>query len=262
MGNLQNIGSFSLSGEKLKFSLNFDVYRRADMLVLEFLNNAFLPMQVKRDCPGGANMLYVKSHPVFDSAISDDEQISIRLYGGVTAGDADIELIVGDLQKPRLSSSIQIRTYGCMGFNDRKRTSYSYEEISAWCKARGVVPPVGFCSALAQFSGHFGYECNKHGNLYVISFPNGFRFPILRHSFGVTVVDSDICFGSAIRCLCVRVREISDDHVLFRLTIVSGSDGEHIMQRDNIRYGREYVEYGGRKVRTTVLTKQLLMSGG
>lgn len=261
MITLIKAGSFNLQGNKVGPTLQFDVYRKGGMLVVEFLNNAVLPIKVKRDI-GGANMLYVRNHPLFKSAVGDDEVLNIWFFFGLTASDVDISLTVGDLNSPRLSALVQMHTYGYISFAPDSQTSYSYEEMSAWCSANGVVIPVGFTSALSQFAGNAGYECLHNGDRYLISFPNGFKFPIFRHEFGIRVVDSDICFASAIRCICVRVRYIDRDMVVFRLAIVAGENGDHIMCRDNIKYSRETIEYCGRVVKSSIITKQMLMSGG
>ena len=263
MFNLINIGSFDLKGNQHGFhgcSLYFDVYRKGDMLMIEFVNNAILPIQVKRD-EGGANMLFVRSHPLFDSALMDYEVITMQLFSGINAIDVDAVLLVGDPDNPRLKALVQTKTFGYISFAPNSKTSYSFEELSAWCKARGVAIPVGFCSALAQFTGTFGYELQRQNELYIVKFPNGFKFPIIRTPYGMKFVDHDVCFGSALRCLCVKVRSIDKDSVVFRVVIIAGEDGHHLMCCDNIKYGREFIEYGGRTIKTALITKQLLMSG-
>lgn len=249
------LGSFGLSGKTLGFPKHFNTYRKGDILVIEFINNAVLPIRV-RDEGHGLYSLWVKERRLFDSGIADNAVLNLSMRGGLTAVDVDVELSVGRGVR-NLQTNIGVAVSGEVRLEPYPTMVFGVEEMIKWREENAIKAPEGCSAWVGDISRTPGHSLVIGSDAFVIGFPNGFRFPIMRACQSLRVVNTDIRFGvSSPSGLFLRTKSITEDAVLFRVNFVANGS---IFVVDDIYYTREYAEYEGERVKSADLTKWLML---
>lgn len=253
---MTNIGSFNLNGEKLKFSLHFDVYRVSNIIVIEFFNNGILPIQLEHVTKG--YKLSILGHELFKEPVSEDAVFDIQLETAPYAAGTEIILLSNS---PVQLTSIQVKTFGELSFRPNSDVKIEFGDIQLWCRRNDITMPVGLTNSGVQIVMTYGFSYSSTQRYILFGFPNGMKFPVFREQYGLKIVESDLIFDNSIRCVALKLRQMTPDFVRFRLLFFLGDTDYHIMCCDDIKYGRETIEYGGVSLKTAQLTKRLFLRG-
>lgn len=246
------VGSFKLDGTSVSNSARFSVFRKGNVLAIEFLNNIVLPfvvIEVDNRC-----ILCVGPYEVLN--VRMDAVLSVRMRGGMTATDVDFELSDGR----GIVSNINVTFSGDVMLTPYPEKHILAKEFESWILKCGVVRPEGCSQWVGQFAGTPGHSFDISPEWFIIGFPNGFRFPMQRHATGVKIVESVMQFPlGGPSGFFLRTKFCDIDKVHFTISFVAGGG---LVTAEDIVYTKDYAEFSGNRVKTVDLTKQLFMSVG
>lgn len=154
------------------------------------------------------------------------------------------------------SCTITLYMTGELRMLNWRGASFSDNEMQDYFR-RNLLRHVIGCSVFNGITSYVKPDCfvESHGNMYVIFFPNGMKFPVMCDS-GVVICDVEVTKSNEQSFLC-RVVEINDNSVEFKIGIF-----EHIRVRwlrDSIKYNETEAVFRGSHVRTSHLLRKMLL---
>lgn len=254
---------FDLTGKVYTASPFVTVKRVGMMLVLEFLNNAFIPILLAPkksilplskkdtfDC-------YLYKQLLFNQSLRLDDKVMAEIsYDSFTA-EFDVIFYVD-------KSGYSVYVRACVDSSvvikySAKVVTFMYEDLKNFAKTFNVVAPSGCGVGKAWFQYVSKYDVNIDENHIVVKFPNGMRFPIIDSGSGLRVVKSQLGWHVCdINALFVRDFYMTDEAVMFRLVFVV--DG-HFHNLGNVKYTKKVAIHDGKRVNTVDYTKWLFLRG-
>lgn len=234
------------------------MYRLDDLLVIEFINNAVLPIKIQRvKYADNICSLWVCGRRLFNCDVADSEKFHI-MSCGVSGNSVVASFMYGD----RISEAT-VYIYGL--FEDTSNVRgvsivLSSAEVSNWCGGNGVVVPNG-----AMFS----YDCVCNGELcgivakhssFLIKFSNGLCFDIWRKPCVAKILETEFKFGtSEIDSVYIRVIQLTNTCVRFRVIFASG---EWLQVADEVYLDSSCASFAGAEMSVTQMSKLTLIGGG
>lgn len=246
----QICSSFTLFGTKLSDDSYYTVTVKGSVVVLEFLNNAQFVMVMKEQRRGYG--LWFRDVLLLDG-IELSDKIDLSFNHGWNSIDADFKMECAEQ-----SVAVRVVTYGEVTIWKHSIHNFSEGLVFDWRMKNGVKQIVGATRSSAQGASIFGYEVTWSMKRVLVTFKNGFKFPVLRRDNGIELVREFHKIGRYLDCVYLRVWETDETYVHFRLTFVSH---DCVVVCDDIWYNSEEVKYLGECIPTSKVTKQLLVWG-
>lgn len=260
---MELIGGFNIKGEMRMRSDYFTVYRKGDMLVLEFINNVVLPLRVYQYGPNGYNC-WVQAFRLFSDEVAEDDIIVVRRRRMLSGSDIYVQLSVLGKSADLYSVNIEVCLSGKVQLfmnpgtkEEFTNIAYSDSSMRDWCRGHGVRIPEGcsYIDCTTICTGGCSLEVTP--SLFLVGFPNHFKFPIIRTESGVSIVGNDIQLRFPTTCgLLVNIKCVTADFVVFHVVFV---DNWAFVRANDIVYTRDYAKYAGRSMKSVDITKSMLL---
>lgn len=257
------VGSFDLNGVMRSPRDFFTVKKECGVLVIRFANNAILPLELRTVSPCTYEV-WCCNAKVFNLPVSNSDILSVKRRTPVNAEMISVTLSVFGSGIPELSTAIDVYASGkvlmypyrtrCGCVKEVIRTD---EDMREWFTSLGVVKPIG-CSYVEDYPWCTdGVTIENTYTSIIIGFPNGLKFPVIWKNNGWFIVGSNVVLSHTLsNTWFVNVTEITSDSVVFDVIF---EDGWQTIISSGIRYNREYVEFDGVRIKTSLITKNLIL---
>lgn len=246
---------FDLAGRVYTASAFVTVKKCGDIIVLEFLNNAFIPILAVRNGAGYDCIIY--KHKLFRCPVDYTDAISVNIsYDSFTSEfgcsfDAG-QPFDGTMVRACCDGSVVIRY-------STRVAQFQFEDLKNFAASYGAKAPLGCGAAKAWWHSTGGYDIDTSEKSIVVCFPNGMKFPMVDYGNGLRLVKSDLGFHvSDIHAMFIRELVMTDSSVRFNLVVERQG---RFTTYSNIKYTKKVAMYNGESLGTVEFTKWLFLRG-
>lgn len=240
--------SFGMDGRIYEESDFVKVTLQADMIVVEFVTNSVLPLQVIHWF-GKLYRLAIGGNVVFRD-VKKNDRVIIRVQDSLLCGDVKFSITVGSTVK-----------YGHIVAGNNiwfQGDNFIGVEVAEWAVKHGVCYPIGcdFMVNAAMYK-ELGCKVNLQPGFADVELAYGVHFPIFLGKEGVFVLNKLVPVKDASEAM-VFIRVNSMESGVIRFNVAVWEVG-HMRVFKDLEYFETGCSYGDKFVKKSILTKQLLL---
>lgn len=259
---MNHMGCFTLDGVMDIKADFFTVSRKGDMLSLEFINNVVIPIRMRKETSGGYNC-FIQAFRIFGDAVPEDARFVVHRKSMLDSNSVSVEITVLGEWADKYGVNIDAYASGKMQIHmtretDPPFTPVNYDDVSMqrWVRETGVHRPEGCCRVDFKVGCTAGCSLDQPSGMYIIGFPNGFRFPVFVVEHGVVIAGKEIPLRYHVGDFFVNIKCVTAAFVVFSIIF---SDNESMVAVRDIVYTKDYAKYGDSQVDTISLTKRIVL---
>lgn len=239
---------FDVQGNVLEVSRYASVTVVADMLIIEFLNGLIIPFMIKKRWFGRYDLYIMGKRVMKVRKLNEPIQLIFEDYD---RSDIRFYMIAGlTYHSGRVHSGSRVVFDNIVFMED---------ELYEWADSNGVVRPVGCAYTIDDRIVEHGCGLIRTKGAYIVSLPNGYKFPIFRLSDSIGVLSTVVsCDLINFVLVAVRVSESSENSVRFDVRVF---DSGKLTEFVDIVYDESGARCGSDFVSTRQLTKQMVLGG-
>lgn len=239
--------TFDIRGNVANVSPYLTVDKQGDMLILEFLCGAILPLLVKRTWFGRYDLYIMKEKvlSIWDASTPID----------IVFSDFDCSKVTYDI----FGGKCLVRGRVILG--DRVVASehvFLEKDIFAWVAEQGVVLSKSCVYTVDDKVAERGCGIRKSKSGYLVTLPNGFRFPMLVSGEVLKVIGVPIkCIFVNFLLISIHVIHFDDSHARFRIELF---DSGYLRVFEDVVYDKTGLRCSDAFLSSSQITKMLVLS--